>query len=84
MLVFGEEAITFHMLHNMLSNDGFHSLACNAGETNGSIGAGQASRSFFCVLVLFWLVSKTQVGSPPPTISGILGAGEHLGCRIVP
>ena len=58
MLVFGEEAITFHMLHNMLSNDGFHSLACNAGETNRSIVAGQASRSFFCVLVLFWLVSN--------------------------
>ena len=32
MLVFGEEAGTFHMLHNMLYNDGFHSLACNAGE----------------------------------------------------
>ena len=53
MLVFGEEAITFHMLHNMLSNDGFHSLACNAGETNRYIVAGQASRSIFCVLVLF-------------------------------
>ena len=84
MLVFGEEAITFHMLHIMLSNDGFHSLAYNAGETNRSIVAGQASRCFFCVLVLFWLVSMTQVGSPPPTISGILRAGEHLGCRIVP
>ena len=84
MLVFGEEAITFHMLHKMHSNDGFHSLACIAGETNMSIVAGQASRSFFCVLVLFWLVSMTQVGSPPPTISGILGAGEHLGCRIIP
>ena len=40
MLVFGEESITFHML----SNDGFHSLACNAGETNRSIVAGQASQ----------------------------------------
>ena len=29
MLVFREEAVTFHMLHNMLSNDEFHSLACN-------------------------------------------------------
>ena len=47
MLVFGKEAITFHMLHNMLSNDGFHSLACNAGATNRSIVAGQASQSFF-------------------------------------
>ena len=72
------------MLHNMLSNDGFHSLACNAGDANRSIVAGQASRSFFCVLVLFWLVSMTQVGSPPPAISIILGAGEHLVWRIVP
>ena len=55
MLVFGEEAITFHMLHNMLSNDGFHSLACNAGETNRSIVAGKASRSFFVYWCYFGL-----------------------------
>ena len=55
MLVFGEEAITFHMLHNMLSNDGFHSFAYNAGETNMSIVAGQASRSFFVYWCYFGL-----------------------------
>ena len=43
----GEEAITFIMLYNMLSNEGFHSIACNAGETNRYIVAGQASRSLF-------------------------------------
>ena len=53
MLMFGEETITFHMLQNMLSNDGFHSLACNAGEANRSIVAGQASRSFLCIGVIF-------------------------------
>ena len=54
MLVFGEEAVTFHMLHNVLSNDGFHSLACNAGETIRYIVAGQSSRSFFlCIGVIF-------------------------------
>ena len=47
MLVFGEETVTFHMLHNMLSNDRFHSIACNAGDANRSIVAGQASRYFF-------------------------------------
>ena len=35
------------MLHNMLSNDGFHSLACNAGDAIRCIVDGQASRSFF-------------------------------------
>ena len=35
------------MLHNMLPNDGFHRLACNAVEANRSIVAGQVSRSFF-------------------------------------
>ena len=49
MLVFGEDAVTFHMLHNMLSNNGFHSLACNAGDANRFIVAGQASRSFLCI-----------------------------------
>ena len=69
MLVFGEEAITFYMLHNMLSNDGFYSFVYNAGETNRSIVAGQASRSFFCVLVLFWLVSMTQLPDSIPTLA---------------
>ena len=84
MLVFGEEAVTFYMLQNTLSNDGLHSLACNAANANRSIVDGQGSRSILYVLVLFWLVFMTQVGSPPPAISGILRAGEHLGCRIVP
>ena len=79
--MFGEEAVTFHMLHNMISNDGFHSLACNAGEANKLLD--KLLDPFFCVLVLFWLVSMTQVGRPPPAISGILGAVEHLGRRIV-
>ena len=37
----------------MLSNDGLHSLACNAGEANRPIVAGQAFQSFFvCIGVI--------------------------------
>ena len=43
MMVLGEDAVTFHMLQTVLSNHGLHSLACNAGEVNRSIVAGQAS-----------------------------------------
>ena len=50
MLMFGEEAATFHMLHNMFYTYGFHSLACNAGEANMSIVDGQASRSLCGIL----------------------------------
>ena len=52
MLVFGVEAVTFHILHKMLSNYGLHSLACNAGDANMSIVVGQASRSFLCIGVI--------------------------------
>ena len=50
--MFGEEAVTFHILYNVRSNDGIHSLACNADEANRSIVAGQASRSFLCIGVI--------------------------------
>ena len=29
-MVFGQLAVSFHMLHNVLFNDGFHRLVCNA------------------------------------------------------
>ena len=55
MLVFGEETVIYNMLHNIISNDGFHSIACNAGDANRSIVTGQASRSFFVYLCYFGL-----------------------------
>ena len=46
-MVFWEDAVTLHMLRNVLSVDYLHRLACHAGGANGSIIPGY----IFCALV---------------------------------
>ena len=72
------------MLHNMLSNHGYHGLACNAGEANRYIVAGQASRPFLCTCISVISDCFHDSCRQPSTTFRNIRSREHPGCRIVP